>query len=604
MIVLNNSRVSVRSIVCVMCLLLLLVTNALYAQNITPFHCDGRNIITIAVNNNQDSQLHYLNQNGTLVSVDPLLPAMDVVVNSLGYNPVDNFLYATVSFGGSVNGVQYSKGDIIRIGLAGQTENLGNPGWANEFYWIGAFLADGTYVVANDVNGTSKIFTIDVSTTPARIITQSTTPGIAFNDIAVNPLDFGVYTIDENIGTVVEINPYTGQIINTLPRQTGIGIGVNAGSQFFSAEGRFFAYDGTGAGKMYEINMNPSSSTYGVGTIIGIGPITPNHDGASCIDNLSFFKTVNKAETFPGDTLTYTYEISNSKLSSITIDFEDALPEDASNRSFVAGTFRDLNGVGGVINNYAGTRLLSLKGLTIPARATINLRVDVLVGASSPSGIYLNQATICNLPSGGPDCISSDDPTVAGNEDPTIVRVIAPECVMDSCGVCGGDGSSCCTEIDQSDLQSDVDNRGYGLSTIITKLSSILRSVAKKSTTTSLKKKLRNDAKDGKKDGEIVANNTWIAIWTFDSTPLSCNVIDNSCTTVFAVAQEQAYLNEFGKLNTIMKKLYKKIKRNGKKINATKELRKAKKLRTRFLKEEQETLDAFATLIKQSDVCS
>ena len=338
-------------------------------------------------------------------------------LNGLGYNPVDNFMYAVVvaSDGNAADPTHFLPFDIVRIDGSGTiTKGFSLTGVSGTIV-TGTFLRDGTYVI-----GTSNTLTrIDLGSGTV-LGTVTVGGGVNISDISVNPQDATpdrVYFVDENGTDIVRwANTVTGVLEGAVANPTGTNL--NAGSQFFDSFGDLYFRSNDDQG-VYNIDMDATSATYGVATFLTTAPSGGFHDGASCILNIAVEKSVSSATIAAGDVITYTYRIANpSNTAVVGLDLDDTM---ADARTFVSGSLTD--DLGGTANAYGGTNSLTITGLTVPANGISSIGVDVQIPATGLLGDVFNQVTLSNLPTGG-GTLNSDDPTTPILNDATILVVL------------------------------------------------------------------------------------------------------------------------------------------------------------------------------------
>ena len=404
-----------------------LLTGSLAAQAQTPFTCDSSLYIVTGNNNPISSQLFRINRSTTPFTFDPVGPPTTIVggypndfqVNALAYNPVDNFMYAIVRRPTNNTDV-FNQNMIVRIDAAGQmtvvTEIAALPG-----VFSATFLRDGTYVVGTG----NRILTIDLTATPPAILTDNTIVGVSFTDFAVNPTDPDpdrIYFVSEaGANDIVRFaDARTGVVEGTLPNPTGTNI--NAGSQFFDSFGNLYYRSNTDE-NLYIVDMDPTSPTYGVATLLTQGPSGGQHDGASCAFDIAMEKTVSSDSVSAGATVTYTYRISNPRSLPVTnLTFTDIMD---NGRLFVASSLVNPD-FGGTANAFADTNALTITGGQVAANTVAEIQIDVTISATTSVSPIFNQATISGLEPSLGSSVVSDFPTSAILDDPTPLNVVSP----------------------------------------------------------------------------------------------------------------------------------------------------------------------------------
>ncbi len=187
-----------------------------------------------------------------------------VQMNAMGYNPVDNFLWAR----------RFGTDQIVRIGADGTTRFYtipslyGNHGAAD-------ISASGIYYLYDQYR--KVLDRIDLNTmTLLPSIPLSSSARNSIIDIAINPLDNMMYAAPINGGTtyVQRINPVTGvtvDLYNTVISGNGFG------ALYFDNEGNLYgSMNNTG-----EIWKFPTTTPYAA-SFLSNGPSTSSNDGARC----------------------------------------------------------------------------------------------------------------------------------------------------------------------------------------------------------------------------------------------------------------------------------------------------------------------------------
>jgi large repetitive protein len=132
-------------------------------------------------------------------------------------------------------------------------------------------------------------------------------------------------------------------------------------------------------------------------------------------DNVYLFKQVKAASNKAEETFTYKFTIQNNNCSDRTISLSDNLPNTLTwiDSSLVSSI------TVGTENAYGNNRLLSLSNIVVPPGTSY-----IYVNAKgTTAGSYSNQATM-TITGGGTH--SSDDPSVSGASNPTVVAITPP----------------------------------------------------------------------------------------------------------------------------------------------------------------------------------
>ncbi|MGB7247802.1 MAG: GEVED domain-containing protein [Phormidesmis sp.] len=419
------------------------------------------------VTGNVERQLYRINRSADPFTFDPIgNPTTSAHYpetfgyNALGFNPQDNYMYGIVEapFTPPLPSPPFSNTTVVRIDANGDLTSLGIPQPAggnsnnelselndttpegasvNTISWpSGAFLLDGTYVVASNINSgaINEIYTIDLSTTPPTATRRGLLPA-ALADLAVNPQDTTpnrVYAITENTDRLVYFdvtNPAAG-ITNATPQ--GTGVNINYGSQFYDNFGNLYFRSASNS-NLYRLNAD------GVAELITAAPTGSNHDGASC-PGIDIVKDISTTAPVPaGKNVTYTYQVANSTLNPVTITFADDLRSvsdaigtaDDESAVPVNGVFTSTGDV--ILANASGTPVLSnsdqtltIPDLTISPQSIATIEVTVTVPTSASPDTYYNQATISALPLDFPTQILSDYLPGTIFKEPTPLEVTEP----------------------------------------------------------------------------------------------------------------------------------------------------------------------------------
>ncbi len=370
----------------------------------------------------------------TLTRVDQLTGALTpigsggLVANALGYRPTDDYLY------GMSRGAPHT---IVRVAADGTEQSLG-PATGTPASWqltfVGTFLPNGRYLVLGDnaspptprgtVPGTWA--EIDLFTSPPHVIRTFSHPSVGNNDlqdVALNPVDGNLYAHSTVQHRIVRIDGTTGAATPVGPT---FDEPANAGSSFFDSFGRLWLYgSGDDPGTqdtLYRIDDVPTDAP----VVVEDGPAVTNSDGASCPFTVGMEKTVEPEAACAGDTVTYTYAITNQTIgfeppeasSPVTADFVDDLTD---GRTFVAGSL--VNPMGGSANAYGGTGHLAIDGLTVPGNQTSTIQVDVALPPDLAPGTVTNQAELHDLSGNLGSEILSEYPGTPELPDPTPLAV-------------------------------------------------------------------------------------------------------------------------------------------------------------------------------------
>ena len=312
--------------------------------------------------------------------------AISTEMNGMGYNTVDNYLYAM--------GVNYStaKSYLVKIDPTdGTYVFLDIPGIPYAGYTSGAFDENGNYYVKPA--GTSDIIQkIDVTNLTFTTINLNSAFGTS--DFTYDPVDDLFYFVSNyspNRGDLGTFNVNTGEV-NYIG-----GDGVdNFLGMYASSSGNLF---GSKGGNFFQINKST-----GVQTLISTAPNTSDGDGANCIladivfeSDLYITKTDNKDNYIPGTTNTYTITVGNNGPFGVQgAKVSDPVPSGipASNVSYTASVS------GGARTSVSGTQVGAINDLVdlpVGGLVTYTVTIDIPVLFT---GNLTNVATIATPTTG------------------------------------------------------------------------------------------------------------------------------------------------------------------------------------------------------------
>lgn len=384
-----------------------------------PFVCDGT--FYVDAGSTTQTRLYRVNRNSDTYYLEEFSGAgysatSGYSYNALGYNPVDNYLYAVVTdttLGNPPASTLLridSNGGITNLAIAEPGPSLAYMPVINTRFRGGAFDEDGLFYVVTDAGGTSpldersQIMSIDVSTFPALVMSRST-HGLDIQDIAVDA-DGTIHAVQTS-GPLVTIDPDSGAV-STI----GGGVAGEAGSLFFDS--RNDLYLRTDDGSFLQLDTATGGTTP-----VANGTAAALHDGASCNHGVDFEKSTSSTVVEAGGTSSYVFSIANQTDAALSFDLSDTLSD---GRSFVAASLQ--NPLGGSANSYADTNTLSLSGLVLPANSIEQVQIDVRFPDDQAPGVLYNQALLSNLPVDLGSSLASDQPGTAPVTDLTPINVI------------------------------------------------------------------------------------------------------------------------------------------------------------------------------------
>ncbi|MEI6329102.1 MAG: hypothetical protein WCP16_07710 [Pseudanabaena sp. ELA645] len=272
----------------------------------TPFVCDGRFYQIRATGSN--STLYLINRFNSPYSDITLSSTLNgTVLNGMGYNPLDNYMYALLRGTSSSNtsGVTATNA-LYRLSNNAIVSLGGITGLPIGFSPTAAdFGPDGSYYVSR-AGGSNELFKINIAARTATEITLNPITGTGnIGDFAYNPIDGQLYGVDGN--TLFKINPVTGDF-TTGP----LSVTETWGTAFFDPIGTFYAY--SNGGRFYRIDKDT-----GVATQLSTAPTASVSDGAVCqftsekIDTVKSAGTVTRVNATTFD-IPYTVQVKNTGL--------------------------------------------------------------------------------------------------------------------------------------------------------------------------------------------------------------------------------------------------------------------------------------------------
>nr|MDJ0676340.1 hypothetical protein [Calothrix sp. MO_167.B42] len=345
----------------------------------------------------------------------------NVFANAIGLNVQDGYMYGIDRKNQLTD---RDNEDVIRIAADGTHINLGNP------YGIGSAAGDvspdGIYHIFNS----KKFYKFNVtglnSATSAGIVNiqnSSSIPG--FLDIAFNPFDGNIYATHQTDDKIYIIDPNDGSW-RTLTAP-GLNLTGATGAMYFDPFGNFYAYQNSN-GNLYKIVFdnpaNPQSATAEI--FVANPPNVSKNDGAACPFQPKIEKTVDPQTTPAGQSVTYTYRLTNPNGYPITTKLTDTMPS-TDGRTFITVVS---NSLGGTETISGDKKTLEITGLTLPGKTVNTIAVTVNVPANTPATTptspILNQATLSGLPAIFGGTVLSDYPDDPGFSDPTPLQVTTP----------------------------------------------------------------------------------------------------------------------------------------------------------------------------------
>jgi len=340
--------------------------------------------------------------------------AIPGTINSIGFNPVDGFIY----------GINPNTVQLYRISPNGFVEILGNISGplesASGGKQAGVFDDNGIYYVTG---GVKKLYSIDLSANPQQGDTFQSTflfdIGKTTSDIAINPLNNLMYGWDQRRRQLFTIDLDNGDINTIGPNANTSQFGV-FGALYFTAGGQLIGYgDDTQTGPdnnpqetLVQIDINT-----GVPSKITTSESVGTNDGASCPYGFELFKDAPENVDL-GDEFTYTFTIFNASGVPLTnLDFTDDL---MSGIVFTTDPFDITNGLQ-IVGNTNGLESANLTINNVPIGIS-SFKINVTTDCSVENMIISNQAIL----SSDEITVVSDDPQSAGITNTTVTDIVDP----------------------------------------------------------------------------------------------------------------------------------------------------------------------------------
>lgn len=405
------------------------------------FECDARfyQIRAIGTGASGYSELFRINRRANPYNDTQISNVPNLVLNSMGFNSQDNYLYAIYlgSDLNNLNGTIPDKG-LYKIGQSG-AQNLGDiSGLPLGFIpTAGDFDNQGNlYITKSLASGftDNQLYKINVSSKVATLLTMSlATPNLG--DMSYNPTDNALYGV---AGTgLYKIVPGATTAATSVTQMTGLGaVSLTApawGTTFFDGGGNFYAYaNGTSTvpGILYFIDLTTNKATQ-----LSTTPAATKSDGASCVfppHKLTTTKSAGAVKRIDAKTFEIPYTItvaSSGKAATylqVTEDLAKTFPSvSTGNPTITILTTPSLSMTGAPLtpnpttfNGTTNTNLLNgLDTLAVGASSTISFTVRVAYTNATdvPTTGITNSiyASTISTPPGNPGYQpSSTDPTV------------------------------------------------------------------------------------------------------------------------------------------------------------------------------------------------
>ncbi len=202
--------------------------------------------------------------------MNPVLP--NVKLNAVGFDPIQSYLWA----------VNTKTAELVRVDAGFNAAVFTVPELPVRTYYVGDINNEGIYHLYTTQEG-GKIYKIDVSSGAPTYISAFGAAAGNIHDIAFNPIDGDIYTIEKNTNRLKRIDHVTGQVTN-LGAVPGLsGKTSPYGAVFFDGSGDFYASENS-TGHIYRIRsvQDLNAGDYIGSTLFAYGPSSSNNDGAKC----------------------------------------------------------------------------------------------------------------------------------------------------------------------------------------------------------------------------------------------------------------------------------------------------------------------------------
>ena len=279
-----------------------------------PLDCNGNLYLFQSAGSGFDTDFNRVDPSGTLTTWGNAASGLGDItqINAIGFNVEDGLIY------GYAPDQTYGN-NVFAVDANGTTYNLGDPTGITGIVFSGDVDAMGNlYLISGD-----DLFIIDLDVFPLAAIQvpldKSGTGGSLppNGDFAIGP-DNVIYGHDASTNQLwsIDLNqspsPTAYETIVTSPPIGSPGTGdLGAfGGLYFDSFGNLYGYHNR------RTNGNPSGIYFfdiatGTTSLVQSGPRASRNDGASCAYSVGFQKTVSPSIARPGETVTYTFGISN-----------------------------------------------------------------------------------------------------------------------------------------------------------------------------------------------------------------------------------------------------------------------------------------------------
>jgi gliding motility-associated-like protein/uncharacterized repeat protein (TIGR01451 family) len=404
--------------------LLILLSRITLAQT---FPCNGSLYISLHDNQVPPAVIHQITVDGDVVDFNQVIE-YDITFNSVGYNPVDNFIYGKKDW----------SNEIIRLKSDGTYETVIVESSISD--WVsgaGDVSKTGKYAIHERSN--NRLYLYDLNTqTSIGSVSLFWHPSTGNSGIANLDLDDIVFSFDDplTIITYQRNYPVPNEPISTRGHLLSIDVDPSSsdygrvstigpidesivrhmGAMFFDSKGDLYGYGSVSTSPLVQERFFSIDKTNGDAELIGIGPSASYNDGCSCPYTIKLEKEISQdyINCFDEE-IEFTFLIENNSSSNLTgIQFVDTLPGNIQILGFsppnpMIGNQTPGTGI--------GTSIISFEEISIGAGEVVSF--SVFCSLPLLSGAYENQAHLKKLPSLFGSFILSDDPITAEFNDPT-----------------------------------------------------------------------------------------------------------------------------------------------------------------------------------------
>jgi uncharacterized repeat protein (TIGR01451 family)/fimbrial isopeptide formation D2 family protein len=212
------------------------------------------------------------------ITFTPIGTATSLEYNAMGYDPLDNLLYASTS---NEDGAQ----DLVSLDANGTQTVLTNLPLPTGFIAAG-FDPSGDYLADESVNGQENIYDLEKvfngTSTGATTIPETTVGGAPFTDALEDwTYSYGyLWGVDATTSDVVRVDPTNGDVVQIT--QDFMVAGTYGAAWTFGNGNLVFSNNA--GGEVYQVAVqNPTSAAPTVSEVSEAeGKTTNNNDGASC----------------------------------------------------------------------------------------------------------------------------------------------------------------------------------------------------------------------------------------------------------------------------------------------------------------------------------